>query len=422
MACFFQLKLYSGGPEKVLSVSENIGLIGFTLPATSVTSDIIPIGSDVIFINLYSSTLCILYAVSICLLTVWYFSPGSPAKKLIDRVINDNLDIGLGIRITSATAVIVECITRLAICITWTLNTQSVSGIILGIWMPQIHLVLTGAVHLLFVSFSVRHFKRMEKKKEREQKSINEDENVDSIGVPTKCIHTMLLSCCDFNIVKSELRTFASMCATAFGLLYMFFPTIILMFAYPTQIIVIFTFVTAYLFATTVFSATIVKLYNLFKHKSSRAMMSNSQQNHQKSTLQVKTQLLSLLKMVFVYLLFITLWLVVVYLHFLAIFALYSLLIGRASVINTGPLFLVSLLPSALLSGGAWIAKRIALNDPKSINEELQDELDEEERLQSKCTAIPLEDRKQNQNQMVFHENKNSTRNRNSNASRIEIY
>ena len=131
---FFQLKLYSEGPKKSLSITENVG---FTLPPTSVTSDTIPIGSDVIFINLYSSILCILYAVSICLLTVWYFSPGSPAKKLIDRVINDNLDIGLGIRITSATAVIVECITRLAICITWTLNTQNVAGIVLGIWMPQ---------------------------------------------------------------------------------------------------------------------------------------------------------------------------------------------------------------------------------------------------------------------------------------------
>ena len=137
---------------------------------------------------------------------------------------------------------IVECITRLAICITWTLNTQSVAGIVLGIWMPQIHLVLTCAVHLIFVSFSVRHHKQIEKKKEREQKIINGDENEESdMGVPTKCIHTVLLSCCDFNIIESELRTFASMCATVFALLYMFFPTIILMFAYPTQIIVIFT-------------------------------------------------------------------------------------------------------------------------------------------------------------------------------------
>ena len=151
--------------------------------------------------------------------------------------------------------------------------------------MPQIHLVLTGAVHLIFVSFSVRHQKQLEKR--RELKNTNKDENIDT-GEQTKC--TPLLSCCDFNIIKSELRTFASVYATAFGLLYMFFPTIVLTFAYPTQIIVIFTFVTAYLFATTVFSASIIKLYNLFTYKSGNDVNSNtnSQQNDQKSSLQVK--------------------------------------------------------------------------------------------------------------------------------------
>ena len=149
--------------------------------------------------------------------------------------------------------------------------------------MPQVHLVLTGVVHLIFVSFSVRHQKQMEKKKRREQKSTNEDENIDT-EEQTKC--TLLLSCCDFNIIKSELRTFASMYTTAFGLFYMLFPIIVLMFAYPTQIIVIYTFVTAYLFATTVFkfSASIIKLYNLFTHKSGNDVNNNrnSQRNNQK--------------------------------------------------------------------------------------------------------------------------------------------
>ena len=72
------------------------------------------------------------------------------------------------------------------------------------------------------------------KEKEKTEKhKINEDENIDT-GEQTKC--TLLLSCYDFTIIKSELRAFASMYATAFGLLYMLFPTIILIFAYPTQI------------------------------------------------------------------------------------------------------------------------------------------------------------------------------------------
>lgn len=76
-------------------------------------------------------------------------------------------------------------------------------------------------------------------------------------------------------------------------------------------------------------------------------------------------------KFLFFVLLFMPLWLIIVYLHFIVVFASYSLLIGRGSVINTGPLFLISLLPSALLSGIAWIAKRVALEtDQKEKNTE----------------------------------------------------
>ena len=61
-------------------------------------------------------------------------------------------------------------------------------------------------------------------------------------------------------------------------------------------------------------------------------------------------------------LIFILLWLIVLYLHMLVIFVSYPLLIGKGSVINTAPLFLISLLPSALFSVGAWLLKRFAFN------------------------------------------------------------
>ena len=190
---------------------ENVEFIGFTLPATSVTSNVIPIGSDVIFVNLYSSIFCILYAISICLLTVWYFSPSSPAKKLIDRVINDKPDLSLGIRITSTTALIIEFIARLATCITWTLNTQNSAGIVLGIWMPQIHLLLTAAVQIVFISIYVSYQKRMEEKNKNNIKENELGEDIDKADKAAK--HR----CCDCN-TKSELRTFSNMSATAFAL------------------------------------------------------------------------------------------------------------------------------------------------------------------------------------------------------------
>ena len=42
------------------------------------------------------------------------------------------------------------------------------------------------------------------------------------------------------------------MCASTFALFYVLNPAVILTFVYPAQIIVIYTSVTAYLFATTI--------------------------------------------------------------------------------------------------------------------------------------------------------------------------
>ena len=165
----------------MLDVMENVEFIGFTLPATSVTSNIIPIGSDVIFVNLYSSILCILYAVSICLLTVWYFIPSSPAKKVIDKVVNDRSNLSLGFGITSVAALIIEFITRLANTIVWTRNTQNLPSIVLGVWMPQIYLLLVIAVHYSFI-YSYINYQRWKKDKQKNNKKDNEmEENHNNI-------------------------------------------------------------------------------------------------------------------------------------------------------------------------------------------------------------------------------------------------
>ena len=340
----------------MLNVEENVEFIGFTLPNTSVTSKIIPIGSDVILVNLYSTILCFLYAVSIFLLTILYYYFEN-VKKKIDNLINTDKDLTTGIRITSTTALVIEFFARLATCIVWTQNIDNSSGIVLAVWTPQIYLLLMAVFQIFFVSCYI-------------------------CGKEGHC-HT-----------QSELRTFSNFCATAFMLFYLFFPTIILMFAYPTQIIVIFTFVISYLFATSIFSASIVKLYNQFDSNKSnqQSELQNEQQSNQQSNCCSRTcerlketisriceklsswkeglkrncpeKLKRILKILFYFVLpFMSMWLIILYLHFLVVFASYSLLIGRGSVINTGPLFLISLLPSVLLSGFAWIAKRVALNE-----------------------------------------------------------
>lgn len=295
--------------------------------------------------------LCFLYIIAICVMTIWYFQPSSVAKETIDTLINQNAELSIGLRITSTTALGVEIITRFAVCIVWTFNIENTSGIILAIWMPQIHLLIVAAVQITVVSVAIGY---------------NEGKWQ----------------------AQSPLRTFTNLCATAFMLFYLLFPAIILMFAYPTQIIVIFTFVSAYLFATTIFFASIIKLYKLcskeedqqtkndccfhccrflsrccdFKKWCSKACRQRCLSGFQ-NFVKMGYKICPLIT------LFIFLWLVIVYLHFLAVLASYSMLIGRGSVINTGPLFLISLLPSVILSGGAWLAKRVAFKGKKQTSE-----------------------------------------------------
>lgn len=303
----------------MISIAEHAEFVGFTLPSTSVSSNFIPIGSDVILVNLYSGTLCFLYAIIICFVTVWYYKPSSAANKTINKLIDENVELTTGIRVTSSTALVVEFIARLTTCILWTLKIENSLGILFGVWMPQIHLLVMAAVQILFIG-----------------------------------VYTCYQSEGGYQM-KSQLRTFSNLCATSFTLFYLFLPTIILMFAYPTQIIVIFSFVIAYLFATTVFSASIAKLYKKFGSAAVETIDGNSVicpggfRGKCKKHFSVLT-------------LFISLWLVILYLHFLVFFGAYSLLIGRGAVINTGPLFLVSLFPSVTLTGGAWIVKRFVLD------------------------------------------------------------
>ena len=322
-----QLKLY-GGPQ---DVTERVEFIGFSLPASTVSRQIIPIDSGVILVNLYSLTLCIVYAICICFVTIWYYRPSSLAREKIDALISlrQDFELNMGIRITTTTALVVECITRLNICIVWSLNVENSLGILLAIWMPQIHVLVMTAVVTPFVEIYIYCQERSWQR-------------------------------------HSQIHLLINYSNSIFMLLYFFFPTVILMFAYPTQIIVIFTSVSAYLFATSIFFASIVKIYNEFKTNASRDGQQNRNLRHMLSEINkrsccgFKEKIPSKRTILLLVVLFVCPWLISLYLHFLLVFALYPILIGKGSVINTGPLLLISLLPSIILTGGAWLAKRVA--------------------------------------------------------------
>ena len=327
----FQLKLY-GGQEEILGIPKYPEFIGYTLPATSVTSRIIPVNSSgVIFANLYSVTLCFLYSVIICFLTVYYYH-SRMLKKRIDDLINKDTDLSKGIRITTNTAIVIEFSARLVSCIVWTLNIDNLSGVILVVWMPQIHLLMVIVVQNSFGNIYMCHQEK-------------------GSGMS-----------CKEKYEKSELRIFSNMCASTFALFYVLNPAVILTFVYPAQIIVIYTSVTAYLFATTIFSASIIKLNRRLTKKRNKDNHQNDKEN-QKNISQCNedkiNQPVHWTKRSFKILIFIILWLVVVYLHFLLVLTSYLLLIGKSSVINSTPSFIISLVPSILISGGAWFAKKV---------------------------------------------------------------
>ena len=320
-----QLKIYGGkqGPLEGID-KDQAESIGYSIPETHVSSEYIPIGSDVIFVNLYTSILCILHSVNVCIIIAWYYHKRDDTlQKWMDSLISDGRynDLLSGIRITSNTTLVVEVIVRAVKIVLWTQNSRYAAGTFLGVWLPNLQLLFTSI--LLNIILNVSIF---------------------SLGRGRS---------------NSGLRTFFTLFGTAFILLYLFFPTMILTFVYPTRMIVIFAFVIAYLFATSIFSASVVKLYKYNKATGGAYNCPDCCILCQCVRGKKCDSVLHTLKY---FLLFILLWVVILYLHFLMLFILYLLLVGRASVISTGPSVIISLFTPALVSSiGALVLKKTNL-------------------------------------------------------------
>ena len=281
-------------------------------------------------VNLYSSIMWILYTTSIIAFLVWYYDRkphnhdnNTHKKEQRERIhtwIGQNKSLVAGMVTTAVTTIAIETCARIANCSVWALNTDNSSGVFLAVWMQQSYLTFLGMWLTIFCHIAGCCIKIRDHKKE---------------------------------FLLSHIHNILPLYLTAYGLLYSLFPAVILVLAYPTQMIAIATFVLAYLFATTIFSAILINLYS--------APNSNKQQPQSRQKQLIKTIL-------FFAMLFIPFWLIILYLHCIAIIFLYSLLVGTGSAINTGPLFIISLLPSALVSGVAWIAQRVALVETKSTD------------------------------------------------------
>ena len=144
----------------------------------------------------------------------------------------------------------------------------------------------------------------------------------------------------------------------AYLLLYSFFPAFILAFAYPIRVISIFVFMATFMVLFTVCVITYLKRdVKLFP--CAEWVKEKSDKKFKREGLHVATKFVigCFIALNFLY-------------FFLFVFGLlYSLIIGRASVVSSAPLALLSLLPSILVSAMAWIIKKTVLDDKAESNE-----------------------------------------------------
>ena len=103
----------------------------------------------------------------------------------------------------------------------------------------------------------------------------------------------------------------------------------------------------AFLFEKTVTFAILLKYYK-------KCLIRKSRREKRRKTI------------IFILFRVIPLTLVILCFHMIAVVVTYLLLIGRGSIITTGPLFVLSVLPSAFISSIARIVKRTVL-DGKSM-------------------------------------------------------
>ena len=133
----------------------------------------------------------------------------------------------------------------------------------------------------------------------------------------------------------------------AYVILYSFFPAFVLAFAYPTRIITIFAFMATFLVLSIVYLTTYIKkgvTLKILKDKNPFIV----------SFTKVITSIVLIILLLY---------------FFLLIFALlYALVIGRASVVSSAPLAVLSLLPSILISIAAWVMKSTMLKNDNDTN------------------------------------------------------
>ena len=338
--CKFQLKVYTE-QRAARSFKNNIG---FTTPRLMVSSTInlSRQHTEIITVNFYSFFMCLLYAVSVYLVFK-HFYPSHEVQ--ISEYIRDNNELVGGLTVTTILTVAIEILTRIINSAIWSATIDNGSGVFVAVWLPQGCIFFMGTCVNIY--YHIKYLIRAPCNDSGETMELRELISDSEGNTETRQCLDFFRRCYDTVVTKFSaninVHVILPLMLTAYGIIYTAFPAFILMVAYPTQVISIIPTAVAFLFATIVFSAIMIKLYK-------QSVPSPRLQRRRETIM-------------FIVCRFIPFYFAVLFLKSVVVIFLYLLIIGRGSL-TTGPLLtiLLSILPPLSVSGVSWIAKKMILD------------------------------------------------------------
>ena len=322
------MRIYAGNKiTGIVQDSGNTRFVGFSLPRISVSQRDVRSGSDFWFYILYVLSTIILYAT--CITTIMFVvSKTNKKMKNSSKTHNptksfakNHPEILIGIAIVMIIFILLEVSTELIMAITWTVHIKD-PVIALMVFVAALIYFSPGIFSVCKIGYDCYHEYR------KERPAVEENGSSPDSREKRAMYNILLLKC--FVWITAYF---------AYILLYSFFPAFVLAFAYPTRVITVFAFVATFMVLSVVCLTTYIQNGAPCTSK-----------HHGKNTV-FKIAVWFILTLVQVY-------------FFLFVFALlYSLVIGRASVVSSAPLAILSLLPSILLSIAAWIMRSTLLEN-----------------------------------------------------------
>ena len=319
-----------GGQQDTHTFEPDIKDIGFTLSISSVTAEGISEKiADIILSVFYPLLMSVLYIILLQSAVTYYYPKH---KAQINLLLKNNAELVSGVALTAVVINAIEIPIRIVNTFFWTSTTYAADslGTFLTVWLPQIFIF--GIVVFANIYYHIKFIV---------QRPHTQKIDVNGVGYGVRCYDSILNLFLPNIALHVILVTFLFL----FFFLYGIFPGFLLLFAYPVQVVSMLSLVVAFLFAMIVFSAIIVKIY--------KRSVSKPRIVQRKRTVK------------FILLRFIPFFVGMTFLQVMAFLLLYSLIIGRGPVVSSQPLFILTLLPSALLSGVSWAAKKTLVDDKK---------------------------------------------------------